>query len=126
MGMKAPANTWKLTARGDCPDWSAIRDRVDLAAITTAFLGLAPGRRGEKSRRWLYWPCPFHDDKNPSLCVDPRKRRWKCFGCGAYGDAATLVMKKLQVLPDTQVFTVCCQTPKFSPSERVGDHGRSL
>src|SRR5262249_34855518 len=26
-------------------------------------------------------------------CVDPGRLRWKCFGCGEHGDAATLVMK---------------------------------
>ncbi len=83
----------KVTARGDRIDWSAIRDRIDLAAVVTVHLGPAPGRRGEKSRRRLYWPCPFHDDKNPSLCVTPGKREWRCFGCGEHGDAATLVMK---------------------------------
>src|SRR5208337_5680619 len=73
-------------------DWSAIRDRVDLVAVATSLLGPAPGRRGEASRR-PWWRCPFHDDKNPSLTIDSRKGRWRCFGCGEYGDAAKLVMK---------------------------------
>ncbi len=30
MGMKAPADAWKVTARGEGIDWSEIRDRVDL------------------------------------------------------------------------------------------------
>ncbi len=92
MEMKAPVNTWQMTARGDRIDWSAIRDRIDLAAIATALLGPAPGRRGERGRR-LWWPCPFHDDKNPSLCVTPGKRVWRCFGCGEHGDAADLAMR---------------------------------
>ncbi|MCX5659219.1 MAG: DNA primase [Planctomycetota bacterium] len=30
--------------------------------------------------------CPFHDDKNPSLHVNPAKQIYKCFSCGAGGD----------------------------------------
>jgi len=82
----------RTIAEGERIDWSAIRDRIDVAAITTALLGRAPGRRGAKGR-YLWWVCPFHDDKNPSLCVDPRERRWICFGCDEHGDAAALVMR---------------------------------
>ena len=47
---------------------------------------------GERSRR-LWWACPFHEDRNPSLCVEPGKAWWRCFGCDEKGDAATLAMK---------------------------------
>lgn len=73
-------------------DWRAERDRIDLAGVAIGLLGPPPGRRGTKGRR-LWWRCPFHDDRNPSLCVDPERRRWRCFGCGEHGDAATLVMR---------------------------------
>lgn len=73
-------------------DWERERDRIDLAAVVTGFLGPAPGRRGERGR-WLWWRCPFHDDGNPSFKVEPGKPWWRCFGCGEHGDAATLVMK---------------------------------
>jgi DNA primase len=36
--------------------------------------------------------CPFHDDKNPSLKVNNAKGFFKCFSCGAGGDAFTFVM----------------------------------
>jgi DNA primase len=36
--------------------------------------------------------CPFHDDKNPSLYVSPAKQIYKCFSCGAGGDAFSFVM----------------------------------
>ncbi len=83
----------KDRAKGtDRIDWRSERDRVDLAEVATRLLGPAPGRRGERGRR-LWWSCPFHEDGNPSFCVDPGKPFWRCFGCGEHGDAATLVMR---------------------------------
>jgi len=38
--------------------------------------------------------CPFHDDKHPSMNVSPSKRIFKCFSCGAGGDATIYVMKR--------------------------------
>lgn len=35
--------------------------------------------------------CPFHDDHKPSMCVVPAKQIYKCFSCGAGGDAITFV-----------------------------------
>jgi hypothetical protein len=39
----------------------------------------------------LWWLCPFHDDKNPSLQVSLGKSWWQCRGCGKHGDAVNLV-----------------------------------
>jgi DNA primase len=85
-----PRDGWTMTAGRI--DWKTERDRIDLAAVMTKYLGPAPGRRGEHGRR-LWWRCPLHQDRNPSFCVDPGKPHWRCFGCGEHGDAATLVMK---------------------------------
>jgi hypothetical protein len=62
-------------------DWKGIVGRTDLAALITQHLGERKGR----ARKWL---CPFHDDKNtPNLGVTPTGKRFKCFTCGASGDA---------------------------------------
>ena len=73
-------------------DLRSVCDGIDLAAAATRLLGPAPGRRGERSDR-LWWVCPFHPDRNPSLCVRPGGRRWRCFGCGATGDAVELARR---------------------------------
>lgn len=38
--------------------------------------------------------CPLHDEKTPSFHVTPAKNIFKCFGCGAGGDAITFIMLK--------------------------------
>jgi DNA primase len=84
--------TWDVAVTGDRLDWHEVRDRVDVAAVATNQMGPAPGRRGEHGRR-LWWSCPFHEDANPSFCIEPGKPWWRCYGCGEHGDAANLVMK---------------------------------
>jgi DNA primase len=92
MGMKAPVG-WSVKAGDDRPDWDEVKSRVDLVQVATNLMGPAPGRRGERSRRNRWWTCPFHQDKNPSLCIQVGASRWKCYGCPERGDAANLVMK---------------------------------
>ena len=37
--------------------------------------------------------CPFHNEKTPSFTVNAAKGIFKCFGCGAGGDAVSFIMK---------------------------------
>lgn len=37
--------------------------------------------------------CPFHDDKNPSMYVSPKLGIFKCFVCGAGGNAVHFLME---------------------------------
>jgi len=37
--------------------------------------------------------CPFHDERTPSFVVNQRRQTFHCFGCGAYGDVITFIMK---------------------------------
>ena len=63
-----------------------------IEAIITRFHRPSQPRAGDRSAR-LWWNCPFHDDPNPSLCVQPGGDRYKCFGCGAAGDAIEFVRR---------------------------------
>ncbi len=41
-----------------------------------------------------YWAvCPFHDDSNPSISVNPEKRMWKCWVCGFGGTEISFVQR---------------------------------
>jgi hypothetical protein len=54
------------------PEWAAVREPIELAAVATALLGPPPSRRGSRSGGRLGWNCRFHDDPNPDD-TDPRR-----------------------------------------------------
>lgn len=89
MGILA-SSSWEITATGERIDWNDIKGRVDLARVVTALLGPAAKRQGRR----LLWPCPFHDDHDPSFEVDPQRGTWRCWPCNLGGDAPALVMKR--------------------------------
>ena len=53
------------------------------------------GRRVTLKKRGVEWAgiCPFHEDKHASLQVNPNKQIFKCFACGAGGDAIDFLMR---------------------------------
>jgi DNA primase len=58
-----------------------VLDSVDIVELIGQYVALT--RRG----REFLGLCPFHDDKKPSMNVSPTKQIFKCFSCGAGGDA---------------------------------------
>lgn len=64
----------------------AIKHGVDLKALVEA-----KGIRLKKNGRSWFGLCPFHNDKNPSLSINPGKNLFQCFGCGAAGDVIRFV-----------------------------------
>ncbi len=64
----------------------AIKQGVDLVALVQS-RGITLTKNG-KGYKGL---CPFHDDKDPSLLVNPDKNLWNCFGCGTGGDPIRFV-----------------------------------
>lgn len=64
-----------------------IRARIDIASLIGEYVALR--KRGND----LVGLCPFHAEKTPSLHVHPDRGFFKCFGCGAGGDAITFVQR---------------------------------
>ncbi|HLH26908.1 MAG TPA: DNA primase [Chloroflexota bacterium] len=65
-----------------------VKSRVDLVDLIGSTVAL---RQAGRSYRAL---CPFHSEKTPSFYVFPETQTWKCFGCGAGGDAFSFVMQR--------------------------------
>jgi DNA primase len=64
-----------------------IRQRTDLVGLIGDYLKLE--RRGKN----MVGLCPFHSEKTPSFTVSPEKQLFHCFGCGASGNAFSLIMQ---------------------------------
>jgi hypothetical protein len=53
-------------------------------AITGKIIDLIEADLGvhvRKSGKWLFWHCPFHSDKTPSLGANTADNHWFCFSC---------------------------------------------
>lgn len=61
-------------------------DRADIADVVGRYVPL------KKAGRNLMACCPFHKEKTPSFSVSPNKQIYKCFGCGASGNAIGFIM----------------------------------
>lgn len=64
-----------------------IKNRLDIVDVVSEQVIL-------KKNGGRYWGlCPFHKEKTPSFSVNPQLGIYKCFGCGAGGDALSFIMK---------------------------------
>lgn len=67
-----------------------IHDVARIEEVVGEFVSLK--KRGSN----LIGLCPFHQEKTPSFSVSPAKGIYKCFGCGAAGNAVNFVMQHEQ------------------------------
>ncbi len=66
---------------------SQIKDRLDIVDVVSEQVVL------KKSGNHYWGLCPFHKEKTPSFSVNQQLGIYKCFGCGAGGDALSFIMK---------------------------------
>ena len=65
-----------------------VRTQIDIVDLVGSYLELR--RQG---RRYVAL-CPWHDDSNPSLDVNPERQSWKCWTCNIGGDIFSFVMQR--------------------------------
>lgn len=70
-------------------DIETLKARNDLSTQLEVDLGPPVKQRGHR----VYWHCPFHSDRHPSLEVNEAQQRWYCPPCGLSGDVITWVEK---------------------------------
>lgn len=63
-----------------------LKSHADIAQVIENFLPLKRSGNGRYVGR-----CPFHDDRSPSMSVNPTIGIYKCFACGAGGDVFKFV-----------------------------------
>ncbi len=68
-------------------DVDRVRARLNIVDVVSRRV---PLKRAGKDYKGV---CPFHDDKSPSMHVSPNMGIYKCFACGAGGDAFKFVME---------------------------------
>ncbi|WP_213318102.1 DNA primase [Chlamydiifrater volucris] len=64
-----------------------LRQSLDVVEVLSEYISL------KKSGATYKACCPFHSEKTPSFIVNPSTSRYRCFGCGASGDALTFLMQ---------------------------------
>ncbi len=77
-----------MTPTLDRQELDDLKARVDLVALLQSH-----GVEVRKQGRGCKALCPFHDEKTPSLSIDPKKGLYKCFGCGKAGDHLTFLQE---------------------------------
>jgi DNA primase len=70
--------------RDDIERVRAATDLVDLVAEVT---------KVKRSGRSVMAVCPFHQEKTPSMSIDPARGLYHCFGCGKGGDVFRFVQE---------------------------------
>ena len=64
-----------------------IKEEIPISAVIGPYLSI------KRSGSAMVSLCPFHGDTKPSMNINDSKKIFKCFACGAAGDAITFVMK---------------------------------
>jgi len=99
-----------------------IRRRTDLVQLV--------GRRVKLIRkgRVMWGCCPFHAEKSPSFKVENERHAYKCFGCGAGGDAFKWLVETEGLTFREAVEKLAgeagVELPKWSPGDEAREEKR--
>src|ERR1700744_3004458 len=99
-----------------------IRRRTDLVQLVGRRVKLA--RKG----RVMWGCCPFHGEKSPSFKVENERHAYKCFGCGAGGDAFKWLIETEGLSFPEAVEKLAAEAgvelPKWSPDDEAREQKR--
>lgn len=99
-----------MTPTLDRQELDDLKASVDLVELFEAHgVDVRKFGRGFKAR------CPFHEEKNPSMSLDPKKGLYHCFGCGKSGDHFTFLQEHAG-LSFAQALSELQQRSRRSPS----------
>ena len=65
--------------------------------------------------------CPFHNEKNPSFNVIPKKQFYHCFGCGASGNVISFAMNYLHQSFPEAIETLALRAGLSVPREQTSE-----
>ncbi|MFM8250342.1 MAG: DNA primase [Planctomycetota bacterium] len=105
-----------------------VRQATDIADLVGSYLELRRQGRNYVAR------CPWHDDRKPSLQVNPERQSWKCWVCNIGGDVFSFVMRRegvefpeaLRMLADRAGITLAAQRPKAATQPGSPDDKATL
>ncbi|MBL8890839.1 MAG: DNA primase [Planctomycetaceae bacterium] len=78
--------------RGSLTEHFEVKERVRQATDIVDLIG-GYGEMRRQGRNWVT-RCPWHDDRRPSLQVNPARQSWKCWVCNVGGDVFSFLMKR--------------------------------
>ncbi|MFM7129397.1 MAG: CHC2 zinc finger domain-containing protein [bacterium] len=96
-----------------------IKETVDIVSLVGQYVQIH--RAGNRFKAL----CPFHDDKNPSMEVNPARQSFKCWACGVGGDCIEFVQKyervdfpeAIRILADRLGIQMEKQSPQYQAAK---------
>ena len=97
-----------------------IKAHSDIVAVVGSYLAVKPAGNVFKAL------CPFHSDSRPSLDIDPKRQRYRCWACGAHGDAFQFVMHMEKVgFTEARAILAARAGIKLDTAQSPQDHHRT-
>ncbi len=62
-----------------------IRSKIDIVELISEYVPLS------KKGKYFWGKCPFHNDNNPSMSVDPNRQTYTCWSCHNSGNVFNFV-----------------------------------
>ena len=97
-----------------------IKAASDIVAVVGSYLAVKPAGTTFKAL------CPFHNDSRPSLDLDPKRQRYRCWACSAHGDVFSFV-EKMEKVGFIEARAILATRAGIKLDEKVSpqDHHRS-